>query len=271
MNAAIIRKTVRDCAGIYLRMLQAVIVFELLFIRAMGEFSQEMSQLWLQQPMVRRMIQMLIGYDLATDLTPTSLMTIGLAHPLLFAFTWTFVIAITTRVLAGEVDRGTADLLLSLPVSRTQVYASVSIVWLFLGIPLNLGPLLGMWLGQRYFPLWKPIELQKLWYPTINLMCLYICIGCIATLYSSIAIRRGIAIGISMATVLFSLVIMFLAQFWRLPPAVMKLSLLNYYRPLLVIRSHEWPVRDMAVLLGVGLTAWIAGAIWFARRDVPAA
>src|SRR5262249_7182412 len=107
MNPGLIRKTLRDCLVQFVLTLAAVTAWEVLFIRAMGEFSTDMSQLWLKQPLVRRMIQMLIGYDLASDLTPTTLMTIGLAHPLLYALTWSFILAVTSRVLAGEVDRGT--------------------------------------------------------------------------------------------------------------------------------------------------------------------
>src|SRR5262249_39667800 len=128
MNPGLIRKTLRDCLVQFVLTLAAVTAWEVLFIRAMGEFSTDMSQLWLKQPPLRRMIQMLIGYDLASDLTPPTLMTIGLAPPLLYALTWSFILAVTSRVLAGEVDRGTADLLLTLPVSRRQIFVSVSAV-----------------------------------------------------------------------------------------------------------------------------------------------
>jgi ABC-type transport system involved in multi-copper enzyme maturation permease subunit len=271
VNAALVRKTLRDCRGQFVLTLFAIMAFEVLFIRAMGEFSKEMSQLWLQQPLVRRMIQMMIGHDLASNLTPTTLMTLGVAHPLIYAFTWSFLITVTTRVLAGEVDRGTADLLLTLPVSRRSVFASVSVVWIALGVPLCYAPLAGMTIGEHFFPLWDRVEIARMWFPATNLLALFIAIGGVAMLCSAVAIRRGIAVGVALGIVLFSLFIVFLNQFWQLPPPVLKISLLHYYRPLVTIRNGQFPTSDVLVLLGIGGTAWLAGLIWFNRRDVPAA
>ena len=52
-------------------------------------------------------------------------------------------IVLCTRMPAGEIDRGTIDVLLSLPVSRRAVYWSESIVWLITGVLILVMGLIG--------------------------------------------------------------------------------------------------------------------------------
>src|SRR4029450_12249988 len=48
-------------------------------------------------------------------------------------------------------------------------------------------------------------------------------------------------------------------QLWSVAERFGFLSLMNYHRPLVVLRDGAWPWRDIAVLLGVGGGVW-AGA-----------
>ncbi len=271
LNVAIVRKTARDAAGLFVLAVIAILIFETMFVRAMGEFSGEMSQVWLQNRLVRRMVEMLVGYDLASDLTPTTLMTIGLAHPLLYTFQWSFLLTVCTRVIAGEIDRGTADLLFSLPVSRASVYVSTSVVWLAAGVVLAFLPVPGIALGQRLAPLWMPIDLPRLWLPAVNLYALYIAIGGITMLVSAVVVRRGVAVAIPLGIVLASEFVVFLAHMSPVAWQLMRVTLLYHYKPLVVLRSGAWPVGDMLTLLGIGATCWTAGLLWLRRRDIPAA
>ncbi|MBU0637930.1 MAG: ABC transporter permease [Planctomycetes bacterium] len=141
MSLAIVRKTFRDTLWVFLLLTLAIVAFEMLFVRAMSVFAGEITEIWFSKEALRRLIQMMVGADLAENATPTGLMTVGFAHPLLYAFTWTLILTICTRVIAGEIDRGTADLLLTLPISRASLYVSVSLVWLVCGVPISVAPL----------------------------------------------------------------------------------------------------------------------------------
>jgi len=62
----------------------------------------------------------------------------------------------------------------------------------------------------------------------------------------------------------------FLGQFWSIAEQIALLGLLHYYRPLPIVRTGDWPVQDIAVLLGLGAVFWSAGLWRFTRRDIPA-
>lgn len=264
------RKTARDTAALLVIVVLGILLFECLIVRALGEFAEEITEIWFSHPFLTNLVKALVGADLAENITATSLMTIGFAHPLLYALVWGFVLATCTRVIGGEIDRGTADLLLSLPISRARVYASVSAVWMLAGVPACLAPLVGIWLGEWAFPLSEPLELSRLRIVPLNLFALYLAVGCGTMLVSSLVARRGLAIAIVLAVLLGAFLLSFLAQFWSLAERLSFLGILHYYRPLECVRTSNWPLKDTGVLCGAALVFWLTGLWWFSRRDIPA-
>jgi ABC-type transport system involved in multi-copper enzyme maturation permease subunit len=211
------------------------------------------------------------GFDRLADLTPATLMTIGLAHPLLYALTWTLLLTTCTRVISGEIERGTAELLLTLPTSRAAMYVSVSSVCTLAGAFASAAPPLGIWIGQTLAPPAEPIEMGRLWVPVVNLFALYVAIGGATMFVASLTTRRGKAIAIVLAGLLGSLLLNFLANIWAPAQKFALLGILHYYQPLSGLRTDHWPLTDLVVLLCVGLCGWLAGLYWFSRRDIPAA
>jgi ABC-2 type transport system permease protein len=268
--AAVFRKSVRDVALVLGLVLLAATLFEALFVFAISELAGELAGFLARVEVVRRLISALLGADLLADLTPTALVTIGMAHPLLYALTWTLLLTLCTRVPAGEIDRGTADLLLALPVSRAGVYMSLSGVALICAAAMSVVPLLGIALGERIQPLDQPIVFDNMWKVAANLFALNLCVASGTLLTSSIASRRGVAIAVPLAVLLASFLVNFLAQFWSPAKSLSFLGLLDYYKPLPIVRTGEWPVWSLSVLLGLSATSWSAGLVWFHRRDIPA-
>jgi hypothetical protein len=270
VNAALVKKTGRDALLLWVAAAVAILLFEYLLVAALSEFADEITELWFRRAFLKSFVKALVGADLAEDLTATSLVTIGFSHPLLYTFVWGFLLATCTRVVGGEIDRGTADLLLALPISRARVYCSISTVWMVAGIPLCFAPLAGLWLGERASPMWEPLELWHLRTVPLNLFAMYLSIGCGTTLISTLVVRRGPAIGFVLAVLLASFLLSFLAQFWSVAERLSFLGILHYYRPLECLRTENWPVKEIGVLCGSAGVLWLVGLWRFSRRDIPA-
>ncbi|MCP4593552.1 MAG: ABC transporter permease subunit [bacterium] len=271
MNLGIIRKTARETLGLLIIVSASIVLFEILFVLAMAEFTEEFAYLWLNKPMFTRFAKLMVGADLGAEVSMTGAMTFGFAHPLLYALTWTFLLTTCSRVIVGEIERGTADLLLTLPVSRGSVYASVTVVWVIAGIPISVFPLVGVWLGGLIRPLNEPVDLARLAIVTVNLFAAYVMIGSVTMLVSSLVSRRGQAVGYVLAVLLSSFLLSFLAMFWSPAERLQFLSTMHYYRPLVAVRSGELPLADLAVLLGLAASCWGLGLWRYVRRDIPAA
>jgi len=125
-------------------------------------------------------------------------------------------------------------------------------------------------------------------------------VGSFAFLVSSLSDRRGRAIGVIFAVLLMSFLLNFVAQFWdpfqpdagtavmpiggiSLTPdaasdaadpqgggglSLTTFSLMDYYRPAIIIQSGDFPFRDAAVLLILFAVMWSAAGVIFRRRSI---
>src|SRR2546422_199482 len=107
------------------------------------KFSSQMSQEWLQMDFVRGILQAMLGTEIADHVGPQMFQSIAWVHPVMLALVWAHAIVSCTRVPAGEVDRGTADVLLGLPVSRWEIFISETLVWLGCGAAILAAALAG--------------------------------------------------------------------------------------------------------------------------------
>ena len=270
MNPAIVRKTFRDALPLLVILTTAAILIEFLFVVFFREFSQDLPEILLNFKFVRGIVRALAGADLLGEINPTTLASIGLAHSLLHALCWTLLLTICTRVTVGEIDRGTAALLLTLPVSRAAVYVSTSLVWLTCAAIISGASLCGIWLGDLLLTLPERIDLHRLALVVVNLFFLNAAIGSVAALVSSLLSRRGAAVGIVLGLLLASFLLGFLAQAWTVAERISFLGLLYYYQPLPIVRNGAIPPAALITLAAIAAVAWSLGLWQFRRRDIPA-
>ena len=273
MNRGLLVKSAREAAAATAILAGAFLAVETILAYVLPTFWDEMSSQMLQLQFFQRILKALLGTDVGNLLGPETLIAIVWVHPVVLAIIWTHAIVFCTRVPAGEIDRGTIDVLFGLPVSRWRVYASETVVFLGTGLIMLAMGLVGHRVGL--FMSWDgPLPpLQRVIVITTNLFCLYLAVGGLACLISAVSDRRGRAIAAIFAILLASFLLNFLAQFWTPAEAVSYLSLLRYYRPMGVLQAGgeggmAWPIGDMAVLTGFAVVTWAAGGVWFARRDI---
>lgn len=271
MNRAIFFKTCRDSWPMLVGVTLAICLLEFLFVAVAGHMEKELEYLWIQKPFFQDFAKTLLGGDLGGSFSSTGLLTLGFAHPILFTLCWTFLLTTCTRVIVGEIERGTSDLLLTLPVSRAKLYGSVSVVWLACGIPICSAIPLGSWIGESFLPLSEPVNFSRLMIVAVNFGAMYVAVGGFATCCSAFTSRRGMAVTITVVWLLSSFLLNFLAQFWTVAEWMSMVGVLHYYRPLPIVHTGDWPWRDIFILLGTGLAFWSAGLVLFRRRDIPAA
>jgi hypothetical protein len=271
MNGSLVLKTARDHAVLFLVTVGAVMLFEVLFVLAMRSLAPELIAFISRRLFLQNIFRALLSLDMHSGISVNTLLVLGLVHPFLFAVTWGFLVALCTRITVGEIDQGTADLLLSLPLSRATIFVSTSLVWIVAAACLSATAWMGLWLGNQAFPLRTTINFARLAIGAVNLFALYLAIGGIASLVSASSNRRGVAIGILLALLLFSYLTNFLGSFIEFFRTIGFLGLLDYYHPVEAVRDGTWPVRNLLILLGVALAGWTAGLVIFRRRDVPVA
>lgn len=270
MNVSLLNKTFRDSAALGVMGLVAIVGFELLWVVAMGNVAPKLLDLWQRLDFLKPILKVLFSIDVA-EVTVSGLLSFGLVHPLVLVITWGLIITICTRVTVGEIDRGTADLVLSLPISRLTVVATTSLVWIAFAAGFCGCALLGMMIGEHCVKLPQPIDYYRMTIVAANLFTLYLAVGGTTLLVSSLLSRRGPAIAIVIGILLISFLINLLEALIPAVGEIKFLGFLYYYRPVEIARDGTWPLWAMSVLLAIGVVTWVTGAMVFTRRDIPAA
>lgn len=269
MNSMIMLKATRDSAWLLLATCVTVLLFEVLLVHALATLGPQLVQMWSTFQFLQRLMKFTFHIDFSGQVTPIMLLSIGLAHPFLLAVCWAHLVTFCTRVPVGEIDRGTADLLFSLPCSRSAVYLSNSVVCLAQIIPLAVAVWLGLWIGASTVDLGEPFLIGRFALASANYGLLLFAV-CGATYCASCFVsRRSVAIGVILALLLSSFLINVVEGFLPFVQNIGFLGLLSYHRPFVVIRDGVVPYHDLAVLLSLGSCCWLLGWWKFALRDIP--
>jgi ABC-type transport system involved in multi-copper enzyme maturation permease subunit len=219
-------------------------------------------------PFIRNVIGALLGVDFEGEVTAQVMQAIVWVHPVVLAIVWAHGIMFCTRYPAAEIDRGTIDWLLALPVSRRAIYLCETIGSLISGWTILAFGAIGYMIGsQAMSPELRP-RLAVVMLILFNLFCVYIAVCGLAFLISSMSDRRGRAVFTVFGVVLASFLLSFLAQFWDPASGIAFLSVLDYYQPATILRTGAVSIGDVGTLLTVGIVSWAAGCEITARRNI---
>jgi ABC-2 type transport system permease protein len=272
MNAAIVRKSLREALLPLSVVVLGVLIFEMIFIHAIGTYAEEILGMWARRPALKRIVQVLVGSEFGDQISATAFASLGLVHPVMLTLSWAFVLASVSRGIAGEVERGTADLLFTLPISRVRLYLSLTGVWLLTTALIAVTPWVGIWNGLRISPMWEPVDVRLLGIAAVNYYALLLALASATLCLSAFHPRRGVTIAILIGILVASFLVNFLEPFWNPAREQLRfLGILNYYRPFIIVRDEAWPVWNLAALLGSAVVLWCVGLWRFCTRDIPAA
>jgi ABC-2 type transport system permease protein len=246
----------------------ALLIIEVLLNLIMPQILEQMDVMMARMPFVKDFLAALLGIDIEAEITAQLMQAFVWVHPTVLALLWANETMFCTRFPVGEIDRGTIDVLLGLPVSRRAIYFCETLGWLAGGALMLGAGAIGYAIGSQAMPLESRPESALVWLILLNLFCLYIALGGVTFLISSLSERRTRAVFTVFAIALASFLLNFLAQFWSPAESFAFLSIVEYYRPANILKTGSLPFGDIAVLLAIGGVAWIAGCEITARRNI---
>jgi ABC-2 type transport system permease protein len=244
-------------------------VFAVVLVIAFRSFGETIQEQVMERMASGGMGEILFGgAPQGTEFLATYL-SLAFTHPLVLLVLCGFAIAVASRAFAGEIERGTIDVLLSAPVTRWQ-FALASGGAFVTGLALLLlvqGA--GLRLGLRWTDVRPPAQtLAGLGYAGLNLAALIFCVGGCSFLCSALTSERGRAAGLATGITVFAYFLNVLAQLWGKARFLEHLSLFHYHRPLPTLTSGAPAWGDLAVLSGLAAVAFFAACWVFGRRDI---
>jgi ABC-2 type transport system permease protein len=257
-----------------------------------------------------KIIRTLIGGDVVKLERAMDMLSIGYVHPLIQTIFCIWAIGRAAGAIAGEIDRGTMELLLSQPLARKRLIFAhlcvdlITIPLLVLSLwcgtwvaTMLIGPIQVAPLDTVKYPFLKwaeedPAQMQEMlrvdlaaFGPALWLVGGLIFAVCGYTMWLSAAGRsRWRVLGLSVFITLLQFLVNLIGQMWDFAAYFRPLTIFYYFQPQKVILKQGWTVdfsvwnggaplvhvNMLVVLFGVGAIGY-AMALWtFTRRDVPA-
>jgi ABC-2 type transport system permease protein len=195
------------------------------------------------------------------------LLSIGYNHPFVLFLYMLFAVGTPTGLLAGEVQRGTMELILSRSVTKTQAYICAGVLTLGGMFALVIAMFLGTVASTAIYDFGQKVPLHIFFRIAINGGLLASTFGAFALLFAASFGRLYAAIGVSVAFLVLNYFIALVAAWWPRVEFMRPITLFYLVNGAAMWRG--WPLGDMAILAAIGLTAVVLGAIIWQRRDLP--
>jgi ABC-2 type transport system permease protein len=199
----------------------------------------------------------------------TGLLSVGYRDPLVLLLFMLFAVAVPTGLLAGQVQHGTLELILSRPVTKTQVYLCAGTVTVLGMAGLAGAMFLGTAAGTHLYDFDQPVPLHPFFRAAVLAALAASAVGAIALMAAAAFRRQGTAVGVTAAFLVVNYVVGLIAPWWPWMQPAAPFTLFHYIRLDRVFEAGPWPGGNMAVLGTVLLVSAVAGGIIWQRRDLP--
>ena len=232
--------------------------------------------------MIGQMIQAIIGGEnIALD-RAGDMMSVSYVHPLVLTILCIWAIGRAANAIAGEIDRGTMELLLAQPIRRTQVILAHLLVDAIVFPSLCAAMWLGTYCGTWWMGLQSaahPMQHVDPWRFLPALLCVFgllFAVSGVTIAISALGRSRPRVWGWAVSLLLSMFLINIFAQIWGAPLEWLRPFTIHYhYQPQNLIKAEDWYTLGsvwfhLAVLAGVGLGGYGLAWLGFCRRDLPA-
>jgi ABC-2 type transport system permease protein len=220
-------------------------------------------------------IQMMRNLGIMEEAPSVLIMMAFWSHPFILLTLSIWAIGRGSAAVGAEVERGTLDLILSRPVSRTSYMLSHVCIGLVGLMVLSLALAIGASVGVRFNFLRQPPALSTLIWPAVNLAALGLPIYGYTLLVSALdSVRwRSTMIGSVLTLAGFiawviSVIPVMQKYSWRV--WLERVSIFKLYNPVQAVSGGESLAFEISVLASIGVVSMVLALLAFVRRDLPA-
>jgi ABC-2 type transport system permease protein len=194
---------------------------------------------------------------------------LGTVHPVALGLQLAYPVGFAAAAIAGERQRGTLEVLLSRPISRRAVFATLLLAIAGFAVLTTLGELTGTVLGAVLYGVADRLDAEALAFLAVNTIALLVALATICLAASASFDRLSGPIAIGLALVIVGYVLEVLGTLWPDAAFLQPASPFHYLRPLEILGGRG-SVPDLFVLVGVAVAGAAFGLWRFPRRDLAA-
>lgn len=196
------------------------------------------------------------------------LIAIGYQDPLVLLLYMLYAVGVPTALLAGEVQKGNMELILSRQVTKTHVYICAGLITVAGMYALVLVMFSGTVVATSIYDFDQTVPLYPFFKIAIVGGVLASAVGSIALLASA-CFQRNIAVSLTVAYLVINYIVSIMAEWW---PRMgwLKPTTIFYYEPgPEIFNASTWPIGDLCVLISILVVSTLLGSVIWQRRDLP--
>jgi ABC-2 type transport system permease protein len=295
MMHILVRKVLRDVRTGLVLVSLLLAAFQVLWARVTqriadaGQILDSLRQLGLSIEDIRttvfkgpgQIIQAIMGGESIRIDHAMDMISISYVHPLTMFILSTWAIGRASGAIAGEIDRGTMELLLAQPIRRAQVVLGHLCVDLLTIPVLCLSMWAGTWLGASLVGFVGNRNETLAVNPwafgpgLVNVALLVFAISGLTMWASSAGRFRWRVLGLAVVVALAQFLVNLIGQLWEPADPLRPFTVFYYYQPQPIILDPDWYKQGqvwlhMGVLAAVGTLGYGMALATFCRRDLPA-
>lgn len=195
-------------------------------------------------------------------------LTLFMQHPIAIFLMAVFGVAMAAGAIAGELEDGTLEVILSKPVGRRPLYvANLAAVILLVGATMALIQV-GNLVSLTLLELGDEVDLGLLPLVWLNGFLLWVAFGAFGLASSVSFNRHAQAIGLTAAYVLVNYFFEIIGTFWTDVEVLRDYSLFHYFQPGEILLGDADPL-DLVILAVAALVPLAWALFVFPRRQLP--
>lgn len=201
-------------------------------------------------------------------LTANGALAVAYNHPLTKVALTAFAVGLTASAIAGELERGTLDLLLARPLRRYKLLLGSGLALLLAAFVVGGSMFLGTVVGARIGGISGEVAWGNFCWLALNTVALVLAMSGLGYLFSTLAQRGGQAAGWTAGLIAGMFFLDWFATMWDKVEPFTPLSLFHYHSPTAIISgTPNWWI-NITVLLAVAVVAFVAAMVIFEHRDL---
>ena len=214
--------------------------------------------------MIPKPVLAMVGGEIAMT-SARGIIGFGYIHPFFLATMVAWILRITAGALAGEIGRGTMDLIASRPVSRPALVIST---WALATGGLALLAT-SAWIGTAVGLQVRTLDVTARELAIVPAMgaLMFAAWASIGLLISASQREAGPVITWTGSLIVVSFVVVFISQIWSPAEIIRPFSLFTYFQPQEIVFKGV-TVKDIVVLAAVTVAGLAAAIGVFQRRDL---
>jgi ABC-2 type transport system permease protein len=201
-------------------------------------------------------------------MTLRGLLAFGWNHPVVLALGAATAIVLGSRAVAGEIDQGAIELLMTQPLSRMRYYGAHALFGATSLALLTLAGIAGTLIGQRLYDL-EPFSARDLALLGTLYWLLNLAWFTVALAVSSRRREGGAASMTVFFLALASFLVNAIGSILKSFAFALPYSLYSWFSPRTILVDPVPQTTSITVLASVAVIAALTGAALFERRDLP--